>query len=75
MLKRLGYPRLLFLGSDREVYINSLKLGNERRYSDMIQAFFDLIYKQRYHILTANLRKVVIPPQKTRQRLLSDFVP
>jgi len=74
MLKRLGYPRLLFLGSDRDAYINSLKLGNGKRYSEMIETFFDLIYKQRYHVLVNNLKNVVIPPQKSKQRLLSDFV-
>jgi Fic family protein len=74
MLKRTGYPRLLFLGSDRNSYINSLQLGNENLYSEMIQISFDLIYKQRYEILTENLKKVVIPPQKSAQRLLSDFM-
>jgi len=73
MLKKNGYPKLLFLGSDRNKYIESLRLGNEEKYSDMIQIFFDLIYKQRYHILIENLKNVVVPPQKSPQRLLSDF--
>lgn len=74
MLKKGGYPKLLFLGVDRDKYINSLRLGNDKHYSEMIQIFFDLIYTQRYHILIENLKNVVIPPQKSPQRLLSDFV-
>jgi fido (protein-threonine AMPylation protein) len=74
MLKKSGYPKLLFLGSNRGKYLDSLKMGNEGKYSEMIQMFFDLIYEQRYHILIENLKNVVIPPQKTKQRLLEDFV-
>jgi fido (protein-threonine AMPylation protein) len=74
MLKKGGYPKLLFLGSDRDKYIESLRLGNEDKHSEMIQIFFDLIYKQRYHILIENLKNVVVAPQKSPQRLILDFV-
>jgi hypothetical protein len=74
MLKKGGYPRLLFLGADREKYINSLQLGNEGKYSELIEVFYSLIYEQRYHILTENLKKVVIPPQKAPQKRLMDFL-
>jgi Fic family protein len=70
MLKRGGYPRLLFLGADREKYINSLHLGNEERYGEMIEIFYSLIYEQRWHILTENLKKVVVPPRKTQKGIM-----
>jgi Fic family protein len=65
MLKKCGYPRLLFLGEDRDIYIKSLKLSNEKRYAKMIEVFADLITKQRYHVLIERLKDVVIPPKKT----------
>ena len=73
MLTRLGYPRLLFLGSDRQRYIESLQHGNKDEYAKMIWIFADLIFQQRYHVLTENLEKVVIPAKKTGQQRLQDF--
>jgi Fic family protein len=73
MLTRIGYPKLLFLGSDRTTYINSLRLGNDEKYSDMIQIFAELITKQRSEILKENLKKVVIPPKKVGQLRITDF--
>lgn len=69
MLKKSGYPRLLFLGADREIYIRSLKLGNYRRYADMIQLFVDLIMKQQYHVLVQGLKEVVNPIRKEQPTL------
>ena len=74
MLMRAGYPKLLFLGGDRELYIQSLRFGNDEKYSDMIDIFCFLINKQRYNVLRENLEKVVIPPKKTGQVRLTDFV-
>lgn len=73
MLKKSGYPRLLFLGEDRDIYIRSLKAGNEGKYAEMIEVFADLINKQRYQILVENLKKVVKPPKKINQLRLDDF--
>ena len=70
MLKKCGYPRLLFLGADREKYINSLHLGNEEKYGEMIEIFYSLIYEQRFHILTENLKKVVVPPRKPQKGIM-----
>jgi Fic family protein len=74
MLKKGGYPRLLFLGADREKYINSLQLGNEEKHDQMIEVFYSLIYEQRYHILTENLKKVVVPPRKAPQKRIMEFI-
>jgi Fic family protein len=65
MLTRIGYPRLLFLGSDRQTYIQLLKNGNNGDYSSMIWTFADL--------LTENLEKVVAPAKKSGQLRLQDF--
>jgi Fic family protein len=73
MLSRIGYPRLLFLGSDRDLYINSLKMGNQENYASMIKIFSNLILNQRRNILIENLKKVVIPPKKTGQLRITDF--
>jgi hypothetical protein len=72
MLKKNGYPRLLFLGEDRDTYIRSLKLGNEGKYAEMIEVFADLINKQRFKILAENLKKVVKAPKKLNQLRIDD---
>jgi len=73
MLVRLGYPRLLFLGSERDTYIKSLTLGNKGSYAEMIEIFSDLIINQRQSILQENLRKVVVPPKKKGQLRITEF--
>lgn len=73
MLTRIGYPKLLFLGSDRTTYITSLKMGNDEKYADMIAVFSKLIVMQRLDILKENLKKVVVPPKKTGQLRITDF--
>jgi len=73
MLTRIGYPKLLFLGEDRDAYIKSLKLGDQGNYADMIQAFTGLIIKQRSIILKENLKEVVLPPKKNGQLRITDF--
>ena len=73
MLMKASFPKLLFLGSERESYLDSLKLGNEEKFREMIGIFAKLITDQRYHILIENLGKVVIPPKKTGQLRIVDF--
>lgn len=75
MLRRCGYPRLLFLGEDRETYIRSLKLGNQEQYTQMIQVFYELIKKQRYTKLIENLQTIVTPPKDFQQLRLTKFFP
>lgn len=74
MLDRSGYPKLLFLGKDRSDYIKYLQLGNVGECGDMIEFFTNLITSQRMGILKENLKKVVIPPQKTGQMRITDFL-
>ncbi|MCL2691797.1 MAG: Fic family protein [Candidatus Bathyarchaeota archaeon] len=73
MLRKSGYPRLLFLGSERSNYIKMLKLGNEEKYKDMLTQFALLITNQRLDMLKANLEKIVIPPKKRGQLRIEDF--
>ena len=73
LLTKSGYPKLLFLGKDRDTYIKALQFGNEGRYADMIQIFVNVIISQRLQILKSNLKKVVVPPKKTGQLRLIDF--
>ncbi|WP_342304270.1 Fic family protein [Methanolobus sp. ZRKC5] len=73
MLSREGYPKLLFLGNDRESYIVSLKYGNKEDWEPMVKLFTNLVLIQRYDILINNLKKVVIPPKRDGQMRLSDF--
>ena len=73
MLNRENYPKLLFLGDDREMYIQSLKYGNEEEWNPMVTMFVDLILSQRYEILVSNLQKVVVPPKRAGQIRLNDF--
>jgi Fic family protein len=69
MLKRCGYPRLLFLGRDRETYIQSLKLGNAGMYAEMINLFVDLIMKQQMNALIERLKEVTMPIRKEQLTL------
>ncbi len=73
MLTRSGYPKLPFLGKDRNTYIQSLQFGNEKKCAEMVQIFADLIATQRVDVIKKNLRKVVVPPQKTGQLRITDF--
>lgn len=74
MLMREKFPKLLFLGRDRELYISALKLGNEDRLGEMVSSLAELILSQRMDILVRNLEKVIEPPEKTGQMRLTDFV-
>jgi len=73
MLMKSGYPRLLFLGEDRDLYIRSLKYGNLDEYSKMVGVFVFLIDSQRYNLLVDGLEKVVKPPKRTGQLRITDF--
>ena len=74
MLNRSGYPKLLFLGKDRDAYIKYLHMENEENYGHMIEGFASLITSQRMDKLKENLKKVVIPIEKTGQMRLTDFL-
>jgi hypothetical protein len=74
MLMRERFPKLLFLGKDRELYISALKLGNQDRLGDMVSLLAELILSQRMGILVKNLEKVIEPPVKSGQMRLSDFM-
>jgi Fic family protein len=73
MLLRSGYPKMLFLGKDREHYIEALRDGDKRVCEEMMSKFVDLILVQREKILLENLQKVAKPPKKTGQLRLEDY--
>ncbi|MCL1970006.1 MAG: Fic family protein [Candidatus Bathyarchaeota archaeon] len=74
MLSKNGYPRMLFLGTERANYIKMLHLGNEENYGEMITKFAHLMITQRLSILLENLKKIVIPLKKGGQLRLQDFL-
>jgi len=74
LLMREKFPRLLFLGRDRERYISSLRSGNAERYMDMVSSLAQLILDQRMSILIENLGKVIEPPIKKGQMRITDFI-
>lgn len=72
MLTRADYPKLLFLGKDRDTYIQALLFGNEEKYSEMIHSFLNLILTQRLEIVKENLKNIVTNIKRGQMRL-TDF--
>jgi Fic family protein len=70
--KHPKYPRLLFLGGDRNLYLDALKAGDDSDLSKMIRIFADLIMGQRKKILEENLRQLS-EGRQARQTRLFDF--
>lgn len=73
MFIREHFPRLLFLGKDREAYISALHKGNMQDMTALVSDLADLVLDQRMSILTENLRKVIEPPNKKGQMRLTDY--
>jgi Fic family protein len=74
MLSKCQFPKLLFLGKDRDDYIRALHHGNNERYSKMVSIFAKVIRRQRMDLLKQNIRKVAEPMRRTGQMSLDDFV-
>jgi hypothetical protein len=82
MLMKEKYPRLLFMGENKQNYHKALSLGDEDKFADMIAIFAEIISDQRYDILQKNLMKllqkapkdVISPVKRTEQVKLSDFI-
>lgn len=74
MLMRARYPRLLFLGKDRDRYIGALKRGNDDDLVALTSTFADLIVAQRLRVLETRLREVAPGIRKSGQMRLTDFV-
>ncbi len=62
LLRKAQLPKLLFLGKDRESYLEALRHGDEEETGKMIQTFARLIIQQRFELL-----------QETLKRLLADM--
>lgn len=74
MLFRERYPKMLFLGKNRELYIEALRLGNEGQISQMVSVFADLIIEQRQSVLRENLKRVAAPLKRDGQMRMGDFI-
>ena len=57
MLNEKDYPKLLFLGSERENYLKMLQLGNVENYQKMVMQFAQLIITQRLNVLLDRFKK------------------
>ncbi len=74
MLVSAGFPRLLFLGGkERERYIDSLNMGDEERYREMVRAFADLLFRQRTEKMIENAIKDMLEGRKGQLRIF-DFM-
>ena len=74
MLRRSKYPRLLFLGTDRDLYLNALKSGDEGDRGSLVETFASLIMKQRQGVIQTNLRRLASHQKFKRQTRLEDYV-
>jgi Fic family protein len=74
MLMRGKYPRLLFLGDDRDIYLNALRFGDNCNYADMVSVFAKIIQDQRFEVLRENLKRVAVPIKKRGQLRLTDYL-
>ena len=75
MLSKEKYPKMLFLGEQRdEVYIKALQLGNEEKYIEMNEYFADIIIKQRLDILRERMKIYTEKPKKIGQVTLQSFI-
>jgi hypothetical protein len=75
MLAKSGYPKLLFLGANRTLYLEALKLGDEEKFKEMVTEFADIIIRQRLDLLKENLKKLMESesPIKPGQTRIEDF--
>ncbi len=73
MLVREKFPRLLFLGSDRNIYIDALKAGNLELYADMVLALARIVINQRRQIMEDRVRALATDKRPGGQTRLFDF--
>lgn len=75
MLSKDKYPKLLFLGKDRdELYIQALKKGNNEDYRGMASIFADIIIHQRLEILKTRLKASLEESKPKGQLTLASFI-
>ncbi|VVB71097.1 Fic/DOC family protein [uncultured archaeon] len=74
MLMRGKYPRLLFLGDGRDIYLKALRFGDNDNYAEMVSIFAKIIQEQRFEVLKENLKKVAAPIKKIGQLRLTDYI-
>ncbi len=73
MIMREKYPRLLFLGDNRDTYLGALKCGDIDNYAEMVSIFAKIVQEQRFDVLRENLKRVAVPIKKRGQVRLTDF--
>lgn len=47
MLDRADYPRILFLGEEREAYLDALRKGNKEDWTGLVSGFAQIVLRQR----------------------------
>ena len=62
MITKEGYPPMLFLGEEREMYISALKAGNDEKYQNMVAIFIGLYFKRYHSVLMSLESKSHTPP-------------
>ena len=72
MLSRAEYPRMLFLGEERETYIDALRAGNKDDLPTLVGAFADIVLRQRSS-LREQLETLAKKGRPTGQLRLIDF--
>lgn len=72
MVDREQYPRVLFLGEEREAYLDGLRMGNKDDYDGMVDAFAEIIVRQR-RLLKDRLRELAGAGPRRGQTRLIDF--
>jgi Fic family protein len=73
MLTREKFPRLLFLGADRERYIDGLRAANTEDYGTLITTLADIVITQRRKIMEERLFELATPRRPVGQTRLFDF--
>jgi Fic family protein len=75
MLSKNKYPKLLFLGKDRDqLYIQALREGNNEHYAEMITIFVEILLHQRLEILRDKLKTYIDEPKGSGQLTLASFI-
>lgn len=73
MLIREKFPRLLFLGVDRNRYIDALRAANGDDYKTLIATLADIVIDQRRRVMEERLVALARPRRPVGQMRLFDF--
>jgi len=72
LLAKTEYPRMLFLGEEREAYIDALRMGNKENFAGLVDAFAIIVIRQR-RLLKDRLQELASVSRPRGQLRLLDF--